>query len=78
MNESINEANSKALHELPSSVQDDLMPQLDSDSMSPNMETVKRFRIQANGVEARTFFASLVKVLNTVLLFTQAWLETLR
>ncbi|MFS1862515.1 pilus (MSHA type) biogenesis protein MshL [Vibrio tasmaniensis ZS-17] len=61
LNESINEANSKALHELPSSVQDDLMPQLDSDSMSPNMETVKRFRIQANGVEARTFFASLVK-----------------
>ncbi|MCC4817879.1 pilus (MSHA type) biogenesis protein MshL [Vibrio lentus] len=61
LNESINEANSKALHELPSSVQDDLMPQLDSDSMSPSMETVKRFRIQANGVEARTFFASLVK-----------------
>ncbi|MEZ9409156.1 MULTISPECIES: pilus (MSHA type) biogenesis protein MshL [Vibrio] len=61
LNESINEANSKALHELPSSVQDDLMPQLDSDSMSSSMETVKRFRIQANGVEARTFFASLVK-----------------
>ncbi|MFI3274855.1 pilus (MSHA type) biogenesis protein MshL [Vibrio sp.] len=61
LNESINEANSKALHELPSSVQDDLMPQLDSDSASPGMETVKRFRIQAKGVEARTFFASLVK-----------------
>ncbi|UPR55474.1 pilus (MSHA type) biogenesis protein MshL [Vibrio sp. ED004] len=61
LNESINEANSKALHELPSSVQDDLMPQLDSDSVSPGMETVKRFRIQAKGVEARTFFASLVK-----------------
>lgn len=61
LNESINEANSKALHDLPSSVQDDLMPQLNSDAMSPGMETVKRFRIQAKGVEARTFFASLVK-----------------
>ncbi|UPR52443.1 pilus (MSHA type) biogenesis protein MshL [Vibrio cyclitrophicus] len=61
LNESINETNSRALHELPSSVQDDLMPQLNSDSMSPGMETVKRFRIQAKGVEARTFFASLVK-----------------
>ncbi|MGF1838188.1 pilus (MSHA type) biogenesis protein MshL [Vibrio atlanticus] len=61
LNESINEANTKALHNLPSSVQDDLMPQLSSDSMSPNVETVKRFRIQAKGVEARTFFASLVK-----------------
>ena len=61
LNESINEANSRALHELPSSVQDDLMPQLNSDSMSPGTETVKRFRIQAKGVEARTFFASLVK-----------------
>ncbi|WP_135382252.1 pilus (MSHA type) biogenesis protein MshL [Vibrio tasmaniensis] len=61
LNESINEANSKALHNLPSSVQDDLMPQLSSDSMSPSVETVKRFRIQAKGVEARTFFASLVK-----------------
>ncbi|MGB1974439.1 MAG: pilus (MSHA type) biogenesis protein MshL, partial [Vibrio toranzoniae] len=61
LNESINEANSKALHDLPSSVQDDLMPQLNSDAMSPGMETAKRFRIQAKGVEARTFFASLVK-----------------
>ena len=61
LNESINEANSKALHDLPSSVQDDLMPQLNTDAMSPGMETAKRFRIQAKGVEARTFFASLVK-----------------
>ncbi|TKE96343.1 pilus (MSHA type) biogenesis protein MshL [Vibrio kanaloae] len=61
LNESINAANSKALHDLPSSVQDDLMPQLNSDAMSPGMETAKRFRIQAKGVEARTFFASLVK-----------------
>ncbi|MEZ8062582.1 MULTISPECIES: pilus (MSHA type) biogenesis protein MshL [Vibrio] len=61
LNESINAANSKALHDLPSSVQDDLMPQLNSDAMLPGMETAKRFRIQAKGVEARTFFASLVK-----------------
>ncbi|UTT85707.1 pilus (MSHA type) biogenesis protein MshL [Vibrio pelagius] len=61
LNESINEANSRALSELPSSVQDDLMPQFDDDPMSPNMETVKRFRIQANRVDARAFFASLVK-----------------
>ena len=61
LNQSINEANSKALRDLPSSVQDDLMPQLNSDAMSPGMETAKRFRIQAKGVEARTFFASLVK-----------------
>lgn len=61
LNESINKANSKALHDLPSSVQDDLMPQLSSDSISSGMETMARFRIQAKGVEARTFFASLVK-----------------
>ncbi|MDK9737664.1 pilus (MSHA type) biogenesis protein MshL [Vibrio sp. D404a] len=61
LNESINEANSRALNELPSSVQDDLMPQFDDDPMSPSMETVKRFRIQANRVDARAFFASLVK-----------------
>lgn len=61
LNESINETNSRALSELPSSVQDDLMPQFDDDPMSPSMETVKRFRIQANRVDARAFFASLVK-----------------
>ncbi|MCG9552306.1 pilus (MSHA type) biogenesis protein MshL [Vibrio sp. Isolate31] len=61
LNESINESNSKALHDLPSSVQDDLMPRLNTDPLSSGMETVKRFRIQAKGVEARTFFASLVK-----------------
>ncbi|WP_122053999.1 pilus (MSHA type) biogenesis protein MshL [Vibrio sp. Evd11] len=61
LNESINESNSKALHDLPSSVQDDLMPQLNTDPLSSGMETVQRFRIQAKGVEARTFFASLVK-----------------
>ncbi|AXB32521.1 pilus (MSHA type) biogenesis protein MshL [Vibrio campbellii] len=60
LNESINEANSRALEELPSSVQADLMPNLDS-NVSSKEGTLKRFRVQANAVEARSFFASLVK-----------------
>ncbi|WP_045408594.1 pilus (MSHA type) biogenesis protein MshL [Vibrio jasicida] len=60
LNESINEANSRALEDIPSSVQTDLMPNLDS-SVSSQQGTLKRFRIQANAVEARSFFASLVK-----------------
>ncbi|AYO10530.1 pilus (MSHA type) biogenesis protein MshL [Vibrio campbellii] len=60
LNESINEANSRALEDIPSSVQADLMPNLDSNV--PSKEgTLKRFRVQANAVEARSFFASLVK-----------------
>ena len=60
LNESINEANSRALEEIPSSVEADLMPNLDT-SVSSEQGTLKRFRIQANAVEARSFFASLVK-----------------
>ncbi|EMA7643714.1 pilus (MSHA type) biogenesis protein MshL [Vibrio parahaemolyticus] len=60
INESINQANSRALEEIPSSVEADLMPNLDSNVSSDN-GTSKRFRIQANAVEARSFFASLVK-----------------
>lgn len=60
LNESINQANSRALEEIPSSVEADLMPNLDSNVSSDN-GTLKRFRIQANAVEARSFFASLVK-----------------
>ncbi|HCG6122107.1 TPA: pilus (MSHA type) biogenesis protein MshL [Vibrio parahaemolyticus] len=60
LNESINQANSRALEEIPSSVEADLMPNLDSNVSSDN-GTSKRFRIQANAVEARSFFASLVK-----------------
>ncbi|ENJ1792464.1 pilus (MSHA type) biogenesis protein MshL [Vibrio parahaemolyticus] len=60
LNESINQANSRALEEIPSSVESDLMPNLDSNVSSDN-GTSKRFRIQANAVEARSFFASLVK-----------------
>ncbi|MGI9919076.1 pilus (MSHA type) biogenesis protein MshL [Vibrio owensii] len=60
LNESINEANSRALEDIPSSVEADLMPNLDT-NMSSQQGTLKRFRIQANAVEARSFFASLVK-----------------
>ncbi|MFM2658572.1 pilus (MSHA type) biogenesis protein MshL [Vibrio owensii] len=60
LNESINEANSRALEDIPSSVEADLMPSLDA-NMSSQQGTLKRFRIQANAVEARSFFASLVK-----------------
>ncbi|HCH1473674.1 TPA: pilus (MSHA type) biogenesis protein MshL [Vibrio parahaemolyticus] len=60
LNESINQANSRALEVIPSSVEADLMPNLDSNVSSDN-GTSKRFRIQANAVEARSFFASLVK-----------------
>ncbi|WP_017187908.1 pilus (MSHA type) biogenesis protein MshL [Vibrio harveyi] len=60
LNESINEANNRALEEIPSSVEADLMPNLDT-SVSSEQGTLKRFRIQANAVEARSFFASLVK-----------------
>jgi MSHA biogenesis protein MshL len=60
LNESINQANSRALEDIPSSVEADLMPNLDA-NISPEQATSKRFRIQANEVEARSFFASLVK-----------------
>ncbi|EJK2113796.1 pilus (MSHA type) biogenesis protein MshL [Vibrio navarrensis] len=61
LNQSINESNSRALDELPASVQDDLMPELGNDGLDNSDKTLKRFRIQANQVEARAFFASLVK-----------------
>ncbi|GEA52473.1 pilus biogenesis protein MshL [Vibrio inusitatus NBRC 102082] len=60
LNEAANQANSKSLDELPESVQADLMPDLEG--LSPSEQpTIKRFRIQANGVQAKAFFASLVK-----------------
>ncbi|MGP8308342.1 pilus (MSHA type) biogenesis protein MshL [Vibrio sp. YIC-376] len=60
LNESINQSNSRVLEDIPSSVEADLMPSLDPSSSS-EQATSKRFRIQANEVEARSFFASLVK-----------------
>ena len=52
LNESINEANSRALEEIPSSVEADLMPNLDT-NVTSEQGMLKRFRIQANAVEAR-------------------------
>ena len=60
LNQSINEANSRALDQLPPSVEEDLMPELEAANLNTS-NTVKRFRIKANGVEARQFFTSLVK-----------------
>ncbi|BAC95711.1 MSHA biogenesis protein MshL [Vibrio vulnificus YJ016] len=60
LNQSINEANSRALDELPPSVEEDLMPELEA-ANTAGSNTVKRFRIKASGVEARQFFTSLIK-----------------
>lgn len=60
LNQAINENNSRTLETLPPSVEADLMPELSSDN-GVISNTVKRFRIKANGVEAKAFFASLVK-----------------
>ncbi|WP_064669226.1 pilus (MSHA type) biogenesis protein MshL [Vibrio nigripulchritudo] len=60
LNEAINEAGSRSLDELPASVQADLMPELGNEEFTVS-PTLKRFRVQANGVQAKTFFASLVK-----------------
>lgn len=60
LNQVINEQNSRSLESLPPSVEADLMPELVSDDISAN-QTIKRFRIKANGVEAKAFFTSLVK-----------------
>ncbi|WP_281630729.1 pilus (MSHA type) biogenesis protein MshL [Vibrio sp. St2] len=59
LNEAINQSGSRSLDELPPSVEADLMPEVDSGLAA--LETVKRFRIQANDVEAKAFFASLVR-----------------
>ncbi len=60
LNQAINESNSRNLDTLPASVEADLMPALDS-SETYTDQTIKRYRIKADGVDARAFFASLVK-----------------
>lgn len=60
LNEAINESNSRNLEELPDSVQDDLMPDLNNSALAIG-GPVKRFRIQADNVDAKAFFTSLVK-----------------
>ncbi len=60
INQAINENNSRTLETLPPSVEADLMPELSGDEAAVS-KTIKRFRIKANGVDAKAFFASLVK-----------------
>ncbi len=60
LNQAINEANSRNLDNLPASVEADLMPDMDG-AMASSGNSLKRFRVQANGVKAKAFFASLVK-----------------
>ncbi|WP_165312387.1 pilus (MSHA type) biogenesis protein MshL [Vibrio ziniensis] len=60
LNQAINEANSRNLDTLPASVEADLMPDIDGTVVASD-QNLKRFRIQANGVQAKAFFASLVK-----------------
>lgn len=60
LNEAVNENNSSSVDDLPDSVQADLMPDVDGSRSSAN-SSVKRFRVQAQNVNAKTFFASLVQ-----------------
>jgi MSHA biogenesis protein MshL len=60
LDQSINDANKRSLQELPASVQADLMPSLHAES-SDSQKLLTRFRIQANGISAKSFFGSLVK-----------------
>ncbi|MEZ8101918.1 pilus (MSHA type) biogenesis protein MshL [Vibrio bivalvicida] len=60
INQAINESNSRTLETLPPSVEADLMPEFSTDDAIV-AKTIKRFRIKANGVDAKAFFASLVK-----------------
>lgn len=61
LNEAINQNNSLGLDELPASVEADLMPELTISGDLIEQRSIKRFRIKANQVEAKAFFASLVK-----------------
>lgn len=61
LNEAANEASSRPLMDLPSAVNADLMPSLDSNINPANSSLEKRFRVNAKNVEASVFFTSLVK-----------------
>ena len=60
LDKSINDNGGQLLADLPASVQADLMPVLSTTSVEIE-EPVKRFRVKANGVNAKAFFTSLVK-----------------
>lgn len=61
LNEAANEASSRPLSQLPSSVRADLMPRAELPDYVPASVMEKRFRVNARNVEARAFFGSLVK-----------------
>jgi MSHA biogenesis protein MshL len=60
LDQSINENGGQLLSDLPASIQADLMPDLSAPSIEID-EPIKRFRVKANGVNAKAFFTSLVK-----------------
>ncbi|TQO98900.1 pilus (MSHA type) biogenesis protein MshL [Vibrio cholerae] len=60
LNQAINETNSRQIDQLPPSVEADLMPDMDTLTAS-EPKTLQRFRIQAEDVGAKAFFASLVQ-----------------
>lgn len=54
LNQAVNESNNSSIDELPDSVQADLMPDVDGSKLNAD-SSVKRFRIQAKNVNAKTF-----------------------
>lgn len=60
LDQSINENGGQLLSDLPASIQADLMPDVSVATIEIN-EPIKRFRVKANGVNAKAFFTSLVK-----------------
>lgn len=60
LDQSINENGGQLLSDLPASIQADLMPDVSTATIEIN-EPIKRFRVKANGVNAKAFFTSLVK-----------------
>lgn len=59
LNEAVNDDNSSSIDDLPDSVQADLMP--DIEGVKGASKPIKRFRVQAQNVDAKAFFASLVQ-----------------
>lgn len=64
LNQSINDANSRNLDQLPASVEADLMPDLNETNANATPH-LKRFRIQANNVDAKAFLPAWCKTANT-------------
>ncbi|OEF28498.1 pilus (MSHA type) biogenesis protein MshL [Vibrio rumoiensis 1S-45] len=60
LNEAANDNANSSIDDLPDSVQADLMPDVEG-AKSGSESSVKRFRVQAQAVNAKVFFASLVQ-----------------